>query len=223
MALIVDSFAVEALKFAKEFNMLSYIYYPGAATTLSLSLYLPKLDDETSCEYRDLSEPIKIPGCVPLHGRDLYAPAQDRSIQAYKLLLQRVKKFRFVDGVLVNSFLEMEMGPIKALTEEGSDNLPVYPVGPIIQTVTNSGDGLECLAWLDKQKPCSVLYVSFGSGGTLSQEQIVELALGLELSNKKFLWVVREPNSSSSSAAYVSVSVQNDVDDPLQFLPPGFI
>ena len=90
VALVVDSFSVEAVDFAKEFNMLSYLYYPAAATTLSLSLYLPKLDEETSCEYRNVPHPIKIPGCVPLHGKDLYSPAQDRSIQAYKLLLQRV-------------------------------------------------------------------------------------------------------------------------------------
>ncbi|XP_045787997.1 hydroquinone glucosyltransferase-like [Trifolium pratense] len=219
---------VEALDFAKEFNMLSYMYYPGSATTLALSFYLPKLDEETSCEYRDLPEHIKIPGCIPFHGRDIYAPAQDRSIQAYKLLLQLVKRFHFADGVIGNSFLEIEKGPIEALAEEGSDNPPVYPVGPIISTVTSSGDdanrGLECLTWLDKQQPCSVLYVSFGSGGTLSQEQIVELAFGLESSNHKFLWVVRAPSSSSSSAAYLSNSAQNDVDvDLSQFLPPGFM
>jgi hydroquinone glucosyltransferase len=75
---------------------------------------------------------------------------------------------------------------------------------------------------LDKQQPCSVLYVSFGSGGTLSLEQIVELALGLESSNHKFLWVARAPSSSSSSAAYFSNSAQNDVDLS-QFLPPGFM
>ncbi|XP_045788821.1 hydroquinone glucosyltransferase-like [Trifolium pratense] len=228
VALVVDCFAVEALDFAKEFNMLSYMYYPGSATTLALSFYLPKLDQETSCEYRDLPEPIKLPGCIPFHGRDIYAPAQDRSIQAYKLLLQLVKRFHFADGVIVNSFLEIEKGPIEALAEEGSDNPPVYPVGPIISTVTSSGDdanrGLECLTWLDKQQPCSVLYVSFGSGGTLSQEQIVELAFGLESSNHKFLWVVRAPSSSSSSAAYLSNSAQNDVDVNLsQFLPPGFM
>ncbi|KAK2405932.1 hydroquinone glucosyltransferase [Trifolium repens] len=56
VSLLVDSFAVEALDFSKEFNMLSYIYYPVAATTLA--------DEETSCEYIDLPEPIKIPGCV---------------------------------------------------------------------------------------------------------------------------------------------------------------
>jgi len=78
---------------------------------------------------------------------------------------------------------------------------------------------VECLSWLDKQQSCSVLYVSFGSDGTLSHEQIVELALGLELSNQKFLWVVRAPSSSSSNAAYLSA--QNDVD-ALKFLPSGF-
>ncbi|XP_024628120.2 hydroquinone glucosyltransferase, partial [Medicago truncatula] len=63
---------------------------------------------------------------------------------------------------------------------------------------------------------------SYFSQLSFSQEQIVELAFGLESSNQKFLWVVRAPNSSSSSAAYFSVSAQNDVD-PLQFLPCGFI
>nr|XP_027187165.1 uncharacterized protein LOC101504804 [Cicer arietinum] len=224
VALVADSFAVEALNFAKDFNMLSYIYFTSAATTLSFSFYFPKLDEETSCEYRDLPEPIKIPGCIPLHGSDLLTPAQDRSSQAYKHFLQHSKSLCFADGVLVNSFLEMEMGPIKALTEEGSGNPAVYPIGPIIQTGTKSGsdvgNGKECLTWLDKQKPCSVLYVSFGSGGTLSQEQTVELALGLELSNHRFLWVVRAPNNSANAAYF---STQDDDVDPLKFLPSGFL
>ena len=65
VALVADSFAFEALDFAKELNMLSYIYFPTSATTLSWYLYVPKLDKETSCEYRDFPEPIQIPGCVP--------------------------------------------------------------------------------------------------------------------------------------------------------------
>jgi len=223
VALVVDSLSAEALDLAMDFNMLSYIYFPAAATTLSLHLYLPKLDEETSCEYRDLLEPVQVPGCVPLHGHDLYNQAQDRSNEAYKFLLQRVKRFHYVDGIIVNSFLEIEKGPIKALTEEGSGNPAVYPVGPIIGTGTksdNSGNGMECLTWLDKQEPGSVLYVSFGSGGALSQEQIDGLAIGLELSNHKFLWVVVRAPSSSASGAYLSA--QNNVDLS-QFLPSGFL
>jgi hydroquinone glucosyltransferase len=219
---VVDSLSTEALDLAKQFNMLSYVYFPPSATTLSTYFYLLKLDKETSCEYRELPEPIQVPGCVPFHGRDLVDQAQDRSNQTYKFLLQRVKRFCSVDGILINSFLEIEKGPIEALREEGSGNPAVYPVGPIIQMETKSSDdvnGFECLTWLDKQEPCSVLYVSFGSGGTLSQEQIVELALGLELSNHKFLWVVRAPNSSADDAY---LSAHDDVD-PSQFLPSGFL
>ncbi|CAJ2664926.1 unnamed protein product [Trifolium pratense] len=223
VALIVDSFAIAALDLAKDFNMLSYVYFPSAATTLSTYFYMFKHDKETSGEYRDLpDQPIQIPGCVPIHGRDLVDQAQNRSSESYKYLLQRIKRFRLVDGILINSFLEIEKGSIEALAEEGSGNPLVYAVGPIIQKGTEASkddaNSLECLSWLDKQKPSSVLYVSFGSGGTLSQEQIDELALGLELSNHKFLWVARAP-SSLANAAYLSAS---DVD-PLQFLPSGFL
>ncbi|TKY68846.1 Hydroquinone glucosyltransferase [Spatholobus suberectus] len=222
VAMVVDSFAFEALDFAQEFNMLSYVYFPAAATTLSVLLHLPKLDEETSCEYRDLPDPIKVPGCVPLHGRDLYTPTQDRTNLVYKLLLQRVQRYRFVDGMFINSFLEMETGPITALQDEERRYPTMYPVGPLVQTGTGSGDdgrGLECLTWLDKQQAGSVLYVSFGSGGTLSQEQMTELAHGLELSNHKFIWAVRAPNDVAN-AAYLGA--QKYVD-PLQFLPCGFL
>ncbi|KAL3028039.1 hypothetical protein AAZX31_03G091600 [Glycine max] len=222
VAMVVDSFAFEALDFAQEFNMLSYVYFPAAATTLSTLLHLPKLDEEISCEYRDFSDPIKVPGCVPFRGGDFYGPAQDRTSPVYKFLLQRVNRIRHVDGIFINSFLEMETSPIRALKDEDKGYPPVYPVGPIVQSGDDDAKGLdlECLTWLDKQQVGSVLYVSFGSGGTLSQEQITELAFGLELSNHKFLWVLRAPNNATSDAAYLGA--QNDVD-PLKFLPSGFL
>ncbi|XP_020230839.1 hydroquinone glucosyltransferase [Cajanus cajan] len=220
VALVVDSFAFEALDFAQEFNLLSYIYFPASATTLSWYFYVPTLDKETSCEYRDFHEPIEIPGCVPIQGRDLNNQSQDRSSQVYKLFLDRVQRFLLVDGIFVNSFLEMEKGPIEALKDEERGYPCVYPVGPIVQSGDDAkGLDLECLKWLDKQQVGSVLYVSFGSGGTLSQEQVNELAYGLELSNHKFLWVVRAPSGLASDAY---LSAKNNVD-PLEFLPCGFL
>ena len=59
--------------------------------------------------------------------------------------------------------------------------------------------------------PNSVLYVSFGSVCALNQQQINEIALGLELSDQKFFWVFRAPSD---------LDVKND--DPLEFLPHGF-
>jgi len=218
-AMIIDSFAGEALDCAREFNILCYMYFPCSVTTLSTYLYMPKLDEETTCEYKDLPHPVQVPGCVPFHGRDLCCATQDRSALPYKLFLKRVKCIPLVDGVFVNSFLEMEKGTIRALEEEGKGYPPVYPVGPIVETGTACTTGSECLTWLDKQQDGSVLYVCFGSGGTLSQEQMNELARGLELSKHKFLWVVRAP-SDEASAGYLGGEKDTD---PLEFLPSGFL
>ncbi|KAI9078706.1 hypothetical protein K1719_039349 [Acacia pycnantha] len=71
---------------------------------------------------------------------------------------------------------------------------------------------------LEPEPRNSVLFVSFGSGGTLSLEQLHELALGLEMSGHKFLWVVRAPSESSSSA-----HLSSKQEGPLDYLPKGFI
>ncbi|TKY68756.1 UDP-glycosyltransferase 72B1 [Spatholobus suberectus] len=91
---------------------------------------------------------------------------------------------------------------------------PTGWVGPILPILDNMSHHM----FLTKQ-PCSVLYAGFGSGGTLSQEQIDELAWGLELSGHKFLWVVRPP-SGAADAAYLGA---RDGVNPLQFLPCGFL
>nr|ADV71365.1 glycosyltransferase GT07O02 [Pueraria montana var. lobata] len=219
VAMVADLFASDALVCAKEHNLLSFVYFPSSAMTLSFCLYLPKLDQEVPSEFRDLSEPVEIPGCVPIYGKDLPKPVQDRTGQMYEFFLKRCEQLHEADGVLVNSFKGIEEGPIRALAEEGYGYPNVYPIGPIMQTgLGDVRNGSECLRWLENQVPNSVVYVSFGSGGTLSQDQLNELALGLELSGQKFLWVVRAPSESANSAYLNSQS-----DDPLRFLPDGFI
>ena len=74
VALVIDPFGVDALDVATDLNVSPYIFYPTNAMALSLVLNLPKLDETVSCEYRDLPEPVKLPGCIPIHGRDLIDP-----------------------------------------------------------------------------------------------------------------------------------------------------
>nr|KYP72061.1 Hydroquinone glucosyltransferase [Cajanus cajan] len=234
VALIADAMVPEALEFGKELNILSYIYFPCSTMLLSLCLHSPTLHEEVSCEYRDHPHLIQIPGCISIYGKDLPNSVQDRSSLDYKLFLKRCQRYRGVhDGILVNSFVEMEEEATKAITQNGISNgddvgdahsnyPPIFQIGPIIQTGPSDPKiGCECLLWLDKQPRNSVLYVSFGSGGTLSQEQINELALGLELSKHKFLWVnLRAPNDKASATYFVGDGL---VDDPLSFLPLGFL
>ncbi|XP_057426610.1 uncharacterized protein LOC130720042 [Lotus japonicus] len=219
VALVVDIFAHEAMDFAKELNLLSYIYLPQAAMMLSMYFNSTKLDEIIS-ESRDLEDAIDLPGCVALRIKDLPLPFQLRSGAGYERFLERGKRVVHVpDGVFVNTFTELEAGVGEILQDHKEGRPQVYPVGPIIQSgSTGNENGLECLKWLDKQEPRSVLYVSFGSGGTLSQEQFNELAYGLELSGEKFLWVVRAPNRVAS-ATYFDAKFE----DPLLFLPNGFL
>eukprot|EP00268_Persea_americana_P037045 TRINITY_DN36640_c0_g1_i1.p1 TRINITY_DN36640_c0_g1~~TRINITY_DN36640_c0_g1_i1.p1 ORF type:complete len:477 (+),score=84.61 TRINITY_DN36640_c0_g1_i1:1224-2654(+) len=222
-ALVVDLFGTDAFDVARELGVPPFIFYPTTSTVLSFFLHLPELDNYSSCEFRHLSEPVKLPGCIPFHGKDLLDPVQDRKNDAYKWLLHHCQRYKEAEGILVNSFVDLEPGPIKALLlKEKEEKWPmIYPVGPLIQT-TNSRDGgsNNCLNWLDQQPPGSVLFVSFGSGGTLSQEQLEELALGLEMSGHRFLWVARSPHQKESGATFFSVESSRE---PSDFLPEGFL
>lgn len=73
--------------------------------------------------------------------------------------------------------------------------------------------------WLDNQPLGSVLFTSFGSVGTLSNEQLTELASGVEMSEHKFLWVLRSPTDKSADANYLN---SQSVRDPFELLPKGF-
>ncbi|KAL2336874.1 hypothetical protein Fmac_011320 [Flemingia macrophylla] len=219
VALVVDVFASGAMDLGKEHNLLSYMYLPQSAMLLSLYFYSSKLDEILFSKSRDPKEPIKIPGSVPIPRTDLPLPFQHLPSAGYKGFLERAKRFDVADGIFMNTFLELESEAIRTLQEEDKAKPKVYPVGPIIQMGSSGQEnGVTCLTWLDKQEPKSVLYVSFGSGGTLSQDQLNELAFGLELSGQKFLWVVRAPSSVVSSA-YLSA----ETNDPLKFLPHGFL
>jgi hydroquinone glucosyltransferase len=221
VSLVVDLFGTDAFDVAIEFNLSPYMFYPSTAMALSLFIYLPKLHETVSCEYRELPEPVRIPGCVPIPGKELLDPVQERQNDAYKWLLHHTKRYKLAEGVMVNSFKELEAGAISALVEKEPGYPSVYPVGPLVNMQPSTqADGSACLKWLDEQPHGSVLYVSFGSGGTLSSEQLNELALGLEASEQRFLWVARTPNDKVANGAYFSVHSQGD---PLGFLPNGFL
>ncbi|KAH0667002.1 hypothetical protein KY285_028208 [Solanum tuberosum] len=67
-----------------------------------------------------------------------------------------------------------------------------WAVGPFNPVTVSGITHHECLEWLDKQSPNSVILVSFGTTTCLSTEQIKEIAIGLEKSQHKFIWVVRD-------------------------------
>nr|XP_009609569.1 UDP-glucosyltransferase 29-like [Nicotiana tomentosiformis] len=57
------------------------------------------------------------------------------------------------------------------------------------------------MQWLDKKEKSSTVFVSFGSEYFLSNEEILAVAQGLELSKVNFIWVIRFPQGERISIA----------------------
>jgi coniferyl-alcohol glucosyltransferase len=195
IALVVDIFGTPVLDVADEFHMLKYVFV-SSAWPLALMLYAPILDKEVEGEYVDLKEPIRLPGCMPVQPQDVVNPMMDRTKQEYHSFLQVGSKIRKSDGVLVNTWEDLDAATLNATRseEESYGSAPVYAVGPLIRSVGPPASRSQLLDWLDEQPVESVLYIAFGSLGVLSAQQITELASGLELSQQRFIWVISLQN-----------------------------
>ncbi|CAL9154507.1 unnamed protein product [Musa hybrid cultivar] len=81
----------------------------------------------------------------------------------------------------------------------------IFTLGPLSPMAVIDGGRRrqphECLYWLDKQPPASVVYVSFGTTTSMADEQVEELANGLLLSGQRFVWVVRDADRGDIFAA----------------------
>ena len=91
----------------------------------------------------------------------------------------------------------------------------LFAVGPLHPTSFESDGGHECLKWLDKQPRGSVVYVSFGSTSTLSDEQIKQLAIGLKSSGQRFMWVLRDADRGD-------IFADDNSENQQRKLPAGF-
>ncbi|KVH94988.1 UDP-glucuronosyl/UDP-glucosyltransferase [Cynara cardunculus var. scolymus] len=93
--------------------------------------------------------------------------------------------------VIEGKFLEL----LEKDSINGKNHWAVGPFNPVdIQSEISDSCRRRhnCLQWLDKQPEKSVVFVSFGTTTTFTEEQIGELAVGLENSDQRFLWVLRD-------------------------------
>ncbi|XP_071720582.1 zeatin O-glucosyltransferase-like [Rutidosis leptorrhynchoides] len=171
-------------------NAESYTFHSVSA--FSIALYISKQVGEQiqkSIEPQALTrELISFEGCFSLEFKTFISSQHEYT----KLSLGRI----------YNSCRVVEQATLDLLEANArNNNKLLWALGPFNPVDIKSGskvsrnDGgqvAKCLNWLDKQSPNTVIYVSFGTTTTLSQDQIIEIAIGLEKSDQKFIWVVRE-------------------------------
>ncbi|XP_010431232.1 PREDICTED: UDP-glycosyltransferase 72E1 [Camelina sativa] len=226
-ALIVDLFGLDALPLGGELNMLTYIFVPSNARFLAVILYFPTLDKDMEEDHIIKKQPMVIPGCEPVRFEDTLETFLDPNDQLYREFVPYGLAFSTADGIIVNTWDDMEPKTLKSLQDPNLlgriARVPVYPIGPLFRPVDQSKTNHPVLDWLNKQPDETVLYISFGSGGSLSAKQLTELAWGLEISQQRFVWVVRPPVDSSACSAYFSVNSIEIRDDTPGYLPEGFV
>uniref|UniRef100_A0A2N9HSC0 Glycosyltransferase n=1 Tax=Fagus sylvatica TaxID=28930 RepID=A0A2N9HSC0_FAGSY len=96
-------------------------------------------------------------------------------------------------GVIVNSFEEIEGDYVAALESFYCNEAKAYCVGPALlyddQVDAEDHQSYSYIKWLDNQVGSgSVIYVSFGTQTHLSNDQMDEIAFGLEKAGHPFIW-----------------------------------
>ncbi|TKY70479.1 UDP-glycosyltransferase 72E1 [Spatholobus suberectus] len=226
-ALIVDMFGIVAFPMARDLGMLTYVFFATSAWFSAVTLYFPVMDKQIVERHAHNHEPLMIPGCEPLRFEDTLESFLSPGGDMYEGYLKAAKEIVTADGILINTWQDLEPAATKAVREHAIlgrfTKGAVYPVGPLVRTVEakpEHGEKGAVLRWLDGQPAESVIYVSFGSGGTMSEGQMREVALGLELSQQRFVWVVRPPSEDASGSFF---DVANGGDGSLNYLPEGFV
>ncbi|KAI7744405.1 hypothetical protein M8C21_014305, partial [Ambrosia artemisiifolia] len=147
---------------------------------------------------------VKLPGLLSFNADELpsFVLPSNTFTTFDSILKEAFHNLHKVKWVLGNSFMELENDVITSIDK-------FWPVGPLVpeslfgkmdkvggdlsgfETFKSENDNTDCLKWLDKQQPASVVYISFGSLVYYTEKQLESIASGLKQANRPFIWVVK--------------------------------
>ncbi|KAK8512895.1 hypothetical protein V6N13_090367 [Hibiscus sabdariffa] len=200
---VYDSFLPWALDVAKQQGIYGASFFTNSAAVCSIfsrihhgRLALP-LTPETT--------PLMLPGLPPLNFRDL--PTFLRFPDSYPaylaMKLSQFTNLNQADWVFDNTFEDLERKEAKGVSELWQAKMigPMVPSAYLDERIKGDrgyGSSLwkplseECMEWLETKPLKSVVYISFGSMVSLTEEEMEEIARGLKGSDLHYLWIVRD-------------------------------
>ncbi|KAI4338970.1 hypothetical protein MLD38_023967 [Melastoma candidum] len=221
---VLDMFCTAMIEVADSFGVPSYTFFTCNAAFLELMFDMQEQTDrqgKNMLDYKDSKEEYVFRG----FSRRLPASVLPSIVlveETVDQFLQIARSFRRANGIIVNTFLELEQNTIKFLQSD-PDMPKVYPVGPIlniggIDDARKLQDANDVLKWLDEQPTASVVFLCFGSMGSFGKDQVREIAAALENSGHRFLWSLRRPPPQGK------VGYPSDYGEEIsEVLPEGFL
>ncbi|XP_057492323.1 UDP-glycosyltransferase 83A1-like [Actinidia eriantha] len=188
-------------------------FWPAAVALFALGINVPELIDDGIIDSDGTpvkNQVIQLSPTMPLMSTENFPWTCFGDLTTQKIILnlnfRNNKAIEAAHWMISNSSYELEPAAFDLFPN-------VLPIGPLLASNRlgkSAGyfwlEDSTCLQWLDQQPAHSVIYVAFGSFTVFDRNQFQELALGLELTNRPFLWVVRP-------------DITEETDDPY---PKGF-
>ncbi|QHO17282.1 hypothetical protein HN873_033811 [Arachis hypogaea] len=204
---VADSAMAGALKIASKIGIKGVVFYPASAAMLALQCSIPKLIDDGIINSNGLpntQKTFQLSASFPHMdtGSIWWAKGVDSVLGnvMFNNIVHAMQTLELTEWWLCNSTPDLEPQALSYVPK-------LLPIGPLLrryddnQGVTERSLGqfleedLSCINWLDQQPHTSVIYVAFGSLTHFDKKQFTEVALGLELTNRPFLWVVRQDSN----------------------------
>ncbi|KAK1438920.1 hypothetical protein QVD17_04733 [Tagetes erecta] len=196
--IIADGGMGWAIQLAKKMGIKRAAFGPTSVATLASMLSIHKLIDDGIINKNGIpltDKTIQLSETMPpiKRGTLSWACFEDSAtIEAvFQVVVLVEEASKLTEWFICNSSPELEIAAFNLYPK-------LLPIGPLLasnrlanQTGHFWQEDSSCLAWLDEQPTGSVIYIAFGSFTIFNQTQFEELALGLELCDKPFLWVVR--------------------------------
>ncbi|XP_023739727.1 UDP-glycosyltransferase 43 [Lactuca sativa] len=219
VGLFIDMFCTSMIDVANDLNIPCYLFFSSPAASLGFMLHLTTLP-ATESFVTELAVP-SYANAIPSNIFPSFCIKKEEF--GYSTFVRHTLRYKETRGIIVNTFQELEPYALDSFSSNYMDLPPIYPVGPIIDHVgpakwhSNRSGHEKTIEWLDRQPESSVVFLCFGSMGTLTPVQVREIAKGLERAGYRFLWALREP-------AKAKLKLPNDYENLDESLfPDGFI
>ncbi|KAJ0098806.1 hypothetical protein Patl1_21698 [Pistacia atlantica] len=210
VCVIADGNVEFAIRVAEKMKIKKAAFWSLAAASLALLYNVPKMIDEGIIDSDGSpikKQMIQLAHNMPeINSTNLPWATFGGGLAFQKKIFDCIQKIteavKVADWLICNSTPDFE--------PEAFNLVPnILPIGPLLASNRQGNsagyfwqEDSTCLKWLDQQQPNSVIYVAFGSFTVIDKIQFQELALGLELTNRPFLWVVRPDITEDANEAY---------------------